>query len=54
MKILYKSDLPESKVSDKIIQKEWIGTYFSAVKEKYNMITPTDIKGYTQTMFGQI
>ena len=49
-----RGELPESAVSNRTIQKEQIGSYFSAVKEKYNMINPNDIKGYTQTMFEQI
>ncbi len=49
-----RGELPESTVSGRIIQKEQIGEYFNAVKEKYNMITPNDIKEYTRTMFEQI
>lgn len=40
--------------SDKVIEKEQIGAYFNAVKEKYNMINPNDIKVYTKNMFEQI
>lgn len=49
-----RGELSESIASDRTIQKEQVGKYFSAVKEKYNMITPNDIKDYTQTMFEQI
>lgn len=49
-----RGELPENVASDRIILKEHIGKYFSAVKEKYNMINPNDIKAYTQTMFQQI
>lgn len=28
-----------------------IGEYFSAVKAKYNMVNPTDIKTYSRAMF---
>lgn len=37
--------------SDRIIEKALIGDYFSAVKAKYSMIAPNDIKEYTQDMF---
>jgi len=46
--------LPVTAVSDRIIEKSLIGNYFSSVKEKYNMITPGDIKDYAQDMFLQI
>lgn len=49
-----RGELPENASSDRIILKEQIGSYFSAVKEKYNMINPNDIKEYTQTMFQKI
>lgn len=49
-----RGELPESTASDRTIQKEQIGNYFSAVKEKYNMINPNDIKEYTQRMFQQM
>lgn len=40
--------------TDRIIEKSVIGDYFTSVKEKYNMITPNDIKEYTKVMFEQI
>lgn len=46
--------LPENAPSERIILKEQIGNYFTAVKEKYNMINPNDIKEYTQSMFQSI
>ena len=49
-----RGELPENAVSSRTIQKKKIAEYFSAVKEKYNMINPNDIKEYTQTMFEQI
>lgn len=49
-----RGDLPANMVSDRTIPKEVIGIYFSAVKDKYKMINPNDIKGYTQEMFDQI
>lgn len=46
--------LLENAPSDRVIQRDEIGSYFSAVKEKYHMINPNDIKEYTQTMFQNI
>lgn len=46
-----RGDLPITAPSDRIIEKALIGDYFSTVKAKYNMISPSDIKGYTQDMF---
>ncbi len=44
-------DLPVTAPSDRIIEKALIGDYFNTVKAKYNMISPSDIKGYAQDMF---
>jgi uncharacterized phage-associated protein len=49
-----REDLPEDAASNRIIEKKLIGEYFNAVKEKYNMINPNDIKAYAQKMFEQI
>jgi len=49
-----RGELPVVTASDQTIWKGQIGDYFSAVKDKYNMINPNDIKSYTQNMFGQI
>lgn len=49
-----RGDLAETESSNQIIQKKDIGKYFESVKEKYNMINPTDIESYAQTMFKQI
>ena len=49
-----RGDLPDSAPSDRIIEKSVIGTYFDAVKAKYNMVNPRDIKDYAQDMFHQI
>ncbi|MDO5406041.1 MAG: DUF4065 domain-containing protein [Eubacteriales bacterium] len=49
-----RGELLENVPSDRMILKEQMGEYFSAVKEKYNMINPNDIKVYAQTMFQQI
>lgn len=39
--------------SNRIISKETIGEYFTAVKQKYNMLTPNDIENYAQVMFSR-
>lgn len=49
-----RSDLPDSAPSDRIIEKSVIGAYFDAVKAKYNMVNPRDIKDYAQDMFQQL
>ncbi len=49
-----RGDLPDSAPSDRIIEKSVIGAYFDAVKAKYNMVNPRDIKDYAQDMFQQI
>ena len=49
-----RGDLPDSAPSDRIIEKSVIGVYFDAVKAKYNMVNPRDIKDYAQDMFQQL
>lgn len=44
-------NLPADAPSNRIITKEYIGDYFSAVKEKYDMLVPGDIETYAQVMF---
>ena len=46
-----RGNLPASAPSDRIIDKALIGDYFDAVKIKYNMLDPCDIKAYAQDMF---
>lgn len=46
-----RGDLPITAPSDRIIDKEFIGNYFSTVKAKYNMLSPGDIREYAQAMF---
>ncbi len=46
-----RGNLPVSAPSERIITKESIHEYFSAVKTKYNMVTPNDIRSYAQEMF---
>ncbi|NLV16141.1 MAG: DUF4065 domain-containing protein [Syntrophomonadaceae bacterium] len=45
--------LPSDAHSNRIIAKEDIGEYFSAVRQKYNMLTPNDIENYAQVMFNR-
>jgi len=49
-----RGDLPCNINSNRIIKKELIGDYFKAVKEKYNMLSPADIKNYSDEMFSMI
>ncbi|MDD4048039.1 MAG: DUF4065 domain-containing protein [Clostridia bacterium] len=49
-----RGELSVATASDLIIKKGQIGDYFSAVKDKYNMIDSNDIKSYTQNMFEQM
>lgn len=46
-----RGDLPVTESSDRIIEKDLIGEYFIAVKGKYNMVVPGDIREYAQAMF---
>lgn len=48
-----RADLSNSVPSNRIIEKSVIGAYFNAVKAKYNMVDPRDIKDYAQDMFRQ-
>ncbi|HHT71087.1 MAG TPA: DUF4065 domain-containing protein [Firmicutes bacterium] len=46
-----RGDLPSNTPSNRIISKDLIGTYFVAVKERYEMLTPDDIENYAQVLF---
>ena len=48
-----RGSLPADAHYTRIITKEDIGDYFSAVKQKYNMLTPNDIENYAQVMFNR-
>lgn len=52
--ILARGDLADNDRADRVIEKESIGKYFVSVKEKYNMITASDIKLYAQDMFQKL
>lgn len=49
-----RGDLPISVGTDRVIEKSIIADYFTAVKEKNNMINPSDIGDYSKKMFEQI
>ncbi len=49
-----RAGLPADASSNKIISKQSIAEYFTAVKEKYEMLTPSNIKDYTEDLFSQI
>ena len=49
-----RGDLPLSVCTDRVIEKDLIADYFMAVKEKNNMINPSDIGDYSKKMFEQI
>ncbi|MDD4592647.1 MAG: DUF4065 domain-containing protein [Parabacteroides sp.] len=48
-----RGNLPADEHSNRTISKETIGEYFSAVKQKYNMLTPNDIENYAQVIFNR-
>ena len=49
-----RGDLPATASTDRQIEKKLIGEYFTAVKEKNNMLNPSDIGVYSKKMFEQI
>lgn len=49
-----RGDLPASASTDRKIDKKLIADYFTAVKEKNNMLNPSDIGVYSKKMFEQI
>ena len=49
-----RGDLTPTASSTVTIDKNRIGNYFKAIKEKYAMINPNDIKSYSQNMFEHI
>ncbi len=52
--IITRGDLPPAASSTRVIDRDVIGAYFKAVKEKYRMEEPGDIKHYAQDMFHKI
>jgi len=49
-----RADLPHYANSLNIIDKDLIAHYFIEVKEKFNMINPSDMHSYSKDMFSQI
>ena len=49
-----RGNLPRNINSNRIIEKDLIEDYFKAVCEKFNMLSPADIKSYSVEMFGRI
>lgn len=52
--LVTRGDLSNTASSNKIIPRELIGHYFKAVKERHEMINPSDIEFYSKTLFTQI
>lgn len=46
-----RADLPVYAQSDRVIDKKLIADYFSAVKQKYDMLNPNDIENYSKKLF---
>lgn len=49
-----RGNIPITAASDRIIEKKVIADYFCAVKDKYNMVVPGDIRSYAMAMFEKI
>ena len=49
-----RGDLSAGAHANDLISKEVIGDYFTAVKQKYKMLTPNDIENYAQDMFRKL
>lgn len=48
-----RGNLPLTAYSEAVMPKESLGSYFQAVKEKYSMVNPGDIRAYAEDMFRQ-
>lgn len=48
-----RGSLPISAYSEQVMDRATLGDYFLAVKEKYHMVNPGDIRGYAEDMFRQ-
>ena len=48
-----RGNLPLTAYSEAVMSKESLGSYFRAVKEKYSMVNPGDIRAYAEDMFRQ-
>ena len=52
--LITRGDLPLSANTDREIDKQLISSYFTNVKQKYNMLNPSDIGAYSKELFEQI
>ncbi|MGH4121252.1 type II toxin-antitoxin system antitoxin SocA domain-containing protein [Clostridium sp.] len=52
--LITRGDLPISSNTDREIDRQLISSYFTNVKQKYNMLNPSDIRAYSKVMFEQI
>lgn len=52
--LLARGDLPATVATDRVIEKNLIGDYFKAVKDKNNILTPSDIEIYSEKMFHKV
>lgn len=52
--LVTRGDLPISSNTDREIDRQLISSYFTNVKQKYNMLNPSDIGAYSKVMFEQI
>ena len=52
--LVTRGDLHSLANTDKEIDRELISSYFTNVKQKYNMLNPSDINAYSKIMFEQI
>lgn len=48
-----RGELPLTAYSEEVMPKESLGSYFRAVKEKYKMVNPGDIRAYAEDIFRQ-
>ncbi len=48
-----RGSLPLSAYAEEVIDREILGKYFLAMKEKYHMVNPGDIRAYAEDMFRQ-
>ncbi|MBU3217236.1 DUF4065 domain-containing protein (plasmid) [Clostridium estertheticum] len=49
-----RGDLPTLASTDREIDRDLISSYFTKVKQKYNMLNPSDISEYSKVMFERI
>lgn len=52
--LVTRGDLPSLANTDREIDRQLISSYFTNVKQKYNMLNPSDIRAYSKVMFDQI